>query len=74
MKATISSMVFGTLFGLGLGLSGMTDPLKVLGFLVEVRDQTRSVMLLDDVSDPLTQMIFAGQLYPVLHMRDEDEA
>jgi len=33
MKATISSMVFGTLFGLGLGLSGMTDPLKVLGFL-----------------------------------------
>ena len=71
------------LFGLRLG-TRITEILLIerihfwvlffLCFLVEVRDQTRSVMLLDDVSDPLTQMIFAGQLYPVLHMRDEDEA
>ena len=32
MKAS-SAIVAGMLFGLGLTLSGMSDPLKVLGFL-----------------------------------------
>ncbi|MCI0569511.1 MAG: YeeE/YedE family protein [Myxococcaceae bacterium] len=33
MKASVSAGVAGLLFALGLGLAGMTDPDKVLGFL-----------------------------------------
>ena len=33
MKQTISEFLIGLLFGLGLVLSGMTDPGKVKGFL-----------------------------------------
>ena len=33
MKSSIASFVVGVLFALGLGLSGMTQPQKVVGFL-----------------------------------------
>ncbi len=33
MKSTLAALVSGVLFGLGLGVSGMTDPSKVIGFL-----------------------------------------
>ncbi len=33
MKASLSSLVVGFLFALGLGISGMTQPNKVVGFL-----------------------------------------
>ena len=33
MKANLTALVSGLLFGLGLGLSGMTLPSKVIGFL-----------------------------------------
>lgn len=33
MKAPLAALVSGLLFGLGLAVSGMTDPNKVLGFL-----------------------------------------
>ena len=33
MKATISSFVCGLVFAFGLGIGGMTQPAKVLGFL-----------------------------------------
>lgn len=32
-RASISAFISGLLFAIGLGLSGMTDPAKVLGFL-----------------------------------------
>ena len=33
MRDVLAGLVAGTLFGAGLGLSGMTDPAVVLGFL-----------------------------------------
>lgn len=33
MKEALTSLIFGSLFGLGLGLSGMMSPVKVQGFL-----------------------------------------
>ncbi|HTW89953.1 MAG TPA: DUF6691 family protein [Candidatus Binataceae bacterium] len=33
MKALLTSFVSGIVFGLGLGISGMTRPVKVIGFL-----------------------------------------
>jgi uncharacterized protein len=33
MKLAISSLIAGTLFGIGLAISGMMNPAKVLGFL-----------------------------------------
>ena len=33
MKASLTSFVSGTVFALGLGISGMTRPVKVIGFL-----------------------------------------
>jgi len=33
MRASLSAFLSGLLFALGLGLSGMTDPANVLGFL-----------------------------------------
>jgi hypothetical protein len=33
MKALLTSFVSGTVFAVGLGISGMTRPLKVIGFL-----------------------------------------
>ena len=32
-RLTLAALLAGALFGLGLALSGMTDPLRVLGFL-----------------------------------------
>ena len=33
MKVTITSLITGIIFAIGLGLSGMMDPKKVIGFL-----------------------------------------
>jgi uncharacterized membrane protein YedE/YeeE len=33
LRITLAALLSGALFGLGLALSGMTDPLRILGFL-----------------------------------------
>ena len=33
MKALLTSFISGVVFALGLGISGMTRPIKVIGFL-----------------------------------------
>ena len=45
MKATASSLAAGFLFGLGLWVSGMANPKKVLGFLDITGDWDASLML-----------------------------
>ena len=45
MKAVVSSLAAGFLFGLGLWVSGMANPKKVLGFLDITGDWDASLML-----------------------------
>ena len=45
MKAVVSSLAAGFLFGLGLWVSGMANPKKVLGFLDVTGDWDASLML-----------------------------
>lgn len=45
LKKNISAMVAGLLFGLGLILSGMTNPRKVIGFLDVAGNWDPSLML-----------------------------
>lgn len=45
LKKNISAMVAGLLFGLGLILSGMTNPSKVIGFLDVAGNWDPSLML-----------------------------
>ena len=45
MKALVSSLAAGFLFGLGLWVSGMANPKKVLGFLDVAGDWDASLML-----------------------------
>ena len=45
MKALLSSLAAGFLFGLGLWISGMANPKKVLGFLDVTGDWDASLML-----------------------------
>ncbi len=45
MKALLTSFVSGTVFALGLGISGMTRPIKVIGFLDFLGDWDPSLAL-----------------------------
>lgn len=45
MQRTLSAFIAGLLFGVGLAVSQMTNPLKVLGFLDVAGDWDASLML-----------------------------
>ena len=54
MSRTIASFACGLIFGFGLLISGMTDPVKVLGFLDVFRNW-----------DPTLAIVMAGALVVV---------
>ena len=41
--------------------------------MIEILDQRRAVMLLDEREDAGRQVVFLGQLHAVLHVADDDQ-
>ncbi|HEX2648859.1 MAG TPA: DUF6691 family protein [Burkholderiales bacterium] len=58
MKALLSSLAAGFLFGLGLWVSGMANPEKVLGFLDITGDWDASLMLVMGGAVAVTLLCF----------------
>src|SRR5208337_4620320 len=54
-------------YRLGVGRLG-------LGLMVKIGDKAGAVMLLDDVGNGLSQLLFPGQVHPVLDVGDENQA
>ena len=67
--------------GLGAG-AGIAEVIHVhllargrlgLGLMIEVADKAAAVVLLDNINDLVPQVVFPGQIHPVLDMGDEDQ-
>ena len=58
MRALVSSLVAGFVFGLGLWISGMANPKKVLGFLDIAGDWDASLMLVMGGAVAVTLVLF----------------
>ena len=58
MKALVSSLVAGFVFGIGLWVSGMANPKKVLGFLDITGDWDASLVLVMGGAVAVTLVVF----------------
>lgn len=67
MKTNFSSFLVGILFALGLGLGGMTQPQKVIGFLDVFSSAWDPTLLFVMISALLTHMI----LYRLIRLRNK---